>query len=208
MRRAIAALEELGAEPVDVSIPSLKYHSAMRFAFMADSLVHPRAVPQVPTERDYGPTVLYRTLGGQFVLGTHYAKALKVQRLLKEEHARALQQVDFIVAPTMPNPAHRIDQETLRIPRRRAARQGSGLGHRVPVHPAQQRHRAPGYQRALRLQRRRPAHRAAAHRAPLRRGHPVQGRPHLRGRVPRPRTPASDRRRGVGEHVGPPYGHG
>ena len=114
VRRAIAALEELGAEPVDVSIPSLKYHGAMRFAFMADSMVAHE--PYLKSNReDYGPTVLYRTLGGQFVLGAHYAKALKVQRLLKEEHARALQQVDFIVTPTMPNPAHRIDQEKLRI---------------------------------------------------------------------------------------------
>ena len=127
VRRAIAALEELGAEPVDISLPTLKYHGAMRFASMADGIVTHE--PYIRSKRqDYGPTVIYRALGGQFVLGQHYSKALKVQRLMKEEHARVLQQVDFMVTPTMPTAAPRIDQETIMIGGEEHIIRGPGFG--------------------------------------------------------------------------------
>jgi Asp-tRNA(Asn)/Glu-tRNA(Gln) amidotransferase A subunit family amidase len=81
---------------------------------MADSLVTHE--PYLETYRqDYGPDVLYRTLAGQFVLGRDYSKALKVQRLIKEEHARVLQEVDVLVTPTAPLPAPRIDQPTVTL---------------------------------------------------------------------------------------------
>ena len=64
---------------------------------------------------DYGPKVLYRTLAGQFVLGRDYSKALKVQRIIKEDHARVLQEVDFLVTPTAPVAAWRIDSETVSL---------------------------------------------------------------------------------------------
>jgi hypothetical protein len=67
----------------------MQYAAALRIAGMADSVVTHE--PYLATHRhDYGPTVLYRTLAGQFVLGRDYAKALKVQRLIKEDYARVL----------------------------------------------------------------------------------------------------------------------
>jgi Asp-tRNA(Asn)/Glu-tRNA(Gln) amidotransferase A subunit family amidase len=57
--------------------------------------------------------VLYRTLAGQFVLGRDYAKGMKVQRLIKEEHARVLNEVDVLVTPTAPIPAPRIADKTV-----------------------------------------------------------------------------------------------
>ena len=78
-RQAIGALEELGAVTSPVELPMMRYIGAVRLAAMADSFV---AHEPMLRERgpDYGPDVLYRTLGGQFVLGQHYAKALKAQR--------------------------------------------------------------------------------------------------------------------------------
>jgi aspartyl-tRNA(Asn)/glutamyl-tRNA(Gln) amidotransferase subunit A len=79
---------------------------------MADSVV--THGPFLAAHRqDYGPTVLYRTLAGQFVLGRDYSKALKVQRLIKEEYARVLQEVDVLVTPAAPVAAWRIDAETV-----------------------------------------------------------------------------------------------
>ena len=46
--------------------------------------------------------VLVRALANQFVMGTDYAKSLKLHRIIKEEHLRVLQQVDFLVTPTSP----------------------------------------------------------------------------------------------------------
>jgi aspartyl-tRNA(Asn)/glutamyl-tRNA(Gln) amidotransferase subunit A len=112
VRQAISALEDLGVETREVALPYMRYAGALRIAAMADSVVTHE--PYLATHRhDYGPTVLYRTLGGQFVLARDYAKALKVQRLLKEEYARVLQDVDFLVTPAAPVAAWRIDTETI-----------------------------------------------------------------------------------------------
>jgi aspartyl-tRNA(Asn)/glutamyl-tRNA(Gln) amidotransferase subunit A len=101
VRQALSALEALGVEAREVALPSMQYAGALRIAGMADSVVTHE--PYLQTHRrDYGPTVLYRTLAGQFVLGRDYAKALKVQRLIKEEYARVLQDVDFLVTPAAP----------------------------------------------------------------------------------------------------------
>jgi Asp-tRNA(Asn)/Glu-tRNA(Gln) amidotransferase A subunit family amidase len=79
----------------------MQYAGALRIAGMADSVVTHE--PYLAKHRhDYGPTVLYRTLAGQFVLARDYSKALKVQRLIKEDYARVLQEVDFLVTPAAP----------------------------------------------------------------------------------------------------------
>ena len=128
VRRSIAALEELGAQLEEVSLPTMRYVGALRIAAMADSLVTHE--PFLKSHRqDYGPDVLYRTLPGQFVLGRDYSKSLKVQRLIKEEHARVLQRVDFLVTPTAPVPAPRIDAEYINMAgiQYRVRGPGSGL---------------------------------------------------------------------------------
>jgi aspartyl-tRNA(Asn)/glutamyl-tRNA(Gln) amidotransferase subunit A len=106
--RAIAALEELGAVSVPIDLPMMKYIGAVRMAAMSDSIVTHEPFLRSNRE-DYGPDVLYRTLGGQFVLGHHYSKAMKAQRLIQEDYARVLQDVDIIVTPTTPLCAPRID---------------------------------------------------------------------------------------------------
>ncbi len=121
IQQAVAALEELGVEPREVTIPSMKYAGALRIASMADSIVTHE--PYIESHRqDYGPDVLYRTLAGQFVLGRDYSKALKVQRLIKEDHARVLQEVDFLITPTAPVAAPRIDARSFTL---------AGAEHRV-----------------------------------------------------------------------------
>jgi aspartyl-tRNA(Asn)/glutamyl-tRNA(Gln) amidotransferase subunit A len=121
VRRAIDDLEALGVAAKAVSLPSMQYAGALRIASLADSVVTHE--PYLEAHRqDYGPDVLYRVLAGQFVLGRDYAKALKVQRLIKEDHARALQEVDFLVTPTAPIAAPRIDAPTVIL---------GGMEHRV-----------------------------------------------------------------------------
>ena len=108
VRNAIAALQELGVTVREVSLPSMEHVGALRAASLSDGVVTHE--PYLASDRDkYGPNVIYRTLAGQFVLGRDYSRALKVQRLIKEEYARVLQEVDFLVTPTAPVPAPRID---------------------------------------------------------------------------------------------------
>ena len=105
----------------------MKYAGALRIAGMADSIVTHE--PYLESNRqDYGPTVLYRTLAGQFVLGKDYSKSLKVQRIIKEEYARVLQEVDFLATPTGPVPAWRIDSETVALEGVEYPTRGPGSG--------------------------------------------------------------------------------
>jgi len=107
VRRAVEALRALGMTAREVALPMMKYAGAMRLPIMADTLVTHE--PLIEKGRaDYGAHVLYRALAGQFVLGRDYAKGMKMQRLIKEEHARVLQEVDVLVTPTAPIPAPRI----------------------------------------------------------------------------------------------------
>ena len=127
VRQAINALVELGVEAKEVTIPSMEYAGALRIAGMADTLVAHEPYLEKARE-DYGPTVLYRTLSGQFVLGRDYAKAMKVQRIIKEDYARVLQDVDFLVTPSAPVAAWRIDTETVTLDGEEYSVRGPGAG--------------------------------------------------------------------------------
>ncbi|HEY7709707.1 MAG TPA: amidase [Candidatus Entotheonella sp.] len=127
VRQSISALEGLGMEAREVALPSMQYAGALRIAAMADSVVTHE--PYLAAHRqDYGPTVLYRTLAGQFVLGRDYSKSLKVQRIIKEEYARVLQDVDFLVTPSSPVAAWRIDAESIVLDGQSYPVRGPGAG--------------------------------------------------------------------------------
>ena len=112
--RAAAELKGLGAELREVSIPSMRYAGAIRVASMADSVVTHE--PYIRSRRkDYGHDVLYRALAGQFVTARDYVKVLKAQRLMKEEFARVLQEVDLLVTPTSRVPAIPIGATSLTV---------------------------------------------------------------------------------------------
>ena len=121
VRGSVAALEELGAELLEVSLPAMEYIGAMRISAMADGVVTHESYLKNHRE-SYGPDVLYRTIPGQFVLGKDYSKSLKVQRMIQEEYLRVMHQVDFLVTPTAPVPAPRIDATHVNI---------NGEDHRV-----------------------------------------------------------------------------
>jgi aspartyl-tRNA(Asn)/glutamyl-tRNA(Gln) amidotransferase subunit A len=121
VRRAIAALEELGAVVTEVRLDMLRYADAIRIIGMADNfIVHEAYLAE--HRADYSPDLVDRYLAGQFILGRDYAKAMKVQRLIKEEFARVLQQVDVLATPTTVMPPPLIGASTVRI---------SGVEHRL-----------------------------------------------------------------------------
>jgi aspartyl-tRNA(Asn)/glutamyl-tRNA(Gln) amidotransferase subunit A len=127
VRGSIAAMEELGAELVEVSLPMMHYIGAMRISAMADGVVTHEAMLRDHRE-DYGPDVFYRTIPGQFVLGKDYSKSLRVQRMIQEEYAQVMQQVDFLITPTAPVPAPRIDAEYITVKGEEYRVRGAGSG--------------------------------------------------------------------------------
>jgi aspartyl-tRNA(Asn)/glutamyl-tRNA(Gln) amidotransferase subunit A len=127
VRNAIFALQELGVEVREVKLPNMEYVGALRAASLADGVVTHE--PYLTSDREkYGPDVVNRTIAGQFVLGRDYSKALKVQRLIKEEYARVLQDVDFLVTPTAPVAAPRIDATHITIQGETHRVRGPGSG--------------------------------------------------------------------------------
>ena len=189
VRQAIAALEELGAQPIEVSLPMMKYVGAVRVATMADSMVTHE--PYLESNRDdYGPNVLYRTLAGQFVLGRDYSKALKVQTAhqggVRPRLARSRLPSQSHVASACPTHRRRHnDSGRSRTPRARPR-----LGYDFPQHLPRQRHRAPRHHRPLRLHPSRSTHRPPANGPPLRGSPAIPSRPRLRAGLPRPRQAA------------------
>ena len=105
----------------------MEYAGAMRIWAMADSVVTHEPYRKAHRE-DYGPDVLYRTVPGQFVLGKDYSKSLKVQRLIQAEYARVMQQVDFLITPTAPVTAPRIDAKYININGEEHRVRGPGSG--------------------------------------------------------------------------------
>ncbi len=127
VRGSIAALAELGAELQEVSLPMMEYIGAMRISAMADGVVTHEPFLKANRE-DYSPDTFYRTVSGQFVLGKDYSKSLRVQRLIQEEYAKVMQQVDFLVTPTAPVPAPRIDAKHVVINGEEHRVRGPGSG--------------------------------------------------------------------------------
>jgi Asp-tRNA(Asn)/Glu-tRNA(Gln) amidotransferase A subunit family amidase len=61
-------------------------------------------------------------------LGHHYSKAMKIQRLIQEEYAREMQGIDFIITPTSPLFAPRIDDQYVQHGGKRHRLRGPGSG--------------------------------------------------------------------------------
>ena len=113
-RQAVSAPEGLGVEAREVSIPMLEYSGAYGVAAMTDNFVSHE--PHIKAGRgDYEPVILQGYLTTQFFLARDYAKALRVLRLIQQDYARILQEVDFLVTPTTPMSALRIDSTTINL---------------------------------------------------------------------------------------------
>jgi aspartyl-tRNA(Asn)/glutamyl-tRNA(Gln) amidotransferase subunit A len=130
VRTAIAKLEELGAEIVEISLPHTSYalpvyyliapaeasanlarYDGIRFgprvtgSDMIDSVKKTRAL--------FGPEVKRRIMLGTYALSAgyydeYYGRALKVRTLIKQDFLSAFEQVDVIATPTSPTTAFKI----------------------------------------------------------------------------------------------------
>jgi aspartyl-tRNA(Asn)/glutamyl-tRNA(Gln) amidotransferase subunit A len=114
VRAAIAALGEMGAEVREVRLDALEHADLLRAAGGVEGFVVHEPYLREHRE-DYTPELAHRYLAGQFVLARDYVKALRVQRLIMDEFARAFMQVDVLATPTIPIPAFRRDAGTVTV---------------------------------------------------------------------------------------------
>ncbi len=97
---AVRALEEFGVETTRIELPTLKYAEILRAVSSAEGFS--TFEPHLRDNRDLiaDVNIRQRMLAGQFVLARDYIKAQRIQYLIRQEYLQALQNVDFIIAPS------------------------------------------------------------------------------------------------------------
>ncbi|MEZ5116192.1 MAG: Asp-tRNA(Asn)/Glu-tRNA(Gln) amidotransferase subunit GatA [Candidatus Nanopelagicales bacterium] len=136
-REAVAVLEELGAEVVEVSCPSFDYalaayylilpsecssnlarFDAMRYGLRVgdDGERTVEEVMALTREAGFGPEVKRRIMLGTYALSSgyydaYYGSAQKVRTLITRDFAAAFEQADVLVSPTAPTTAFRLGEK-------------------------------------------------------------------------------------------------
>lgn len=105
---AIAALERLGAELVEVSLPTLRVAGPAGYtilmveqaAFHQQWITHPR-------DGEYEPETRWLLAAGSLIPAMHYQAANRARALMKAEMAATFAdaRLDALVGPTLPSPA-------------------------------------------------------------------------------------------------------
>ena len=100
-RDALAALESLGMQVKEVTIPHMDMVPAVQTATSrCENLVaHEPYLRKHP--RDYSPELLYRNIASLTVPASSYVTSQRVRRIICREFEEALQDVQVIVAPTV-----------------------------------------------------------------------------------------------------------
>jgi len=132
---ALPVLKDLGAELVEVDLPSLALsvpayyivapaecssnlsrYDGVRFGYRCDNPKDLQDLYQRSRAEGFGDEVKRRILIGTYALSAgyydaYYLKAQKVRRLIRDDFARAFESVDALVGPTAPGVAFRLGEK-------------------------------------------------------------------------------------------------
>ena len=136
VRDAVAALESLGAEIKEVSLPHTKYAVAayyiiapseassnlarfdgIRYGFIDRGATSLQEVYEMTRGAGFGSEVKRRIMLGTYALSSgyydaYYSKAQRVRTLMANDFKEAFKQVDLIAGPTTPTPPFRFGEKT------------------------------------------------------------------------------------------------
>jgi aspartyl-tRNA(Asn)/glutamyl-tRNA(Gln) amidotransferase subunit A len=136
VRAAIAQLQSLGAEIVEVSLPHTEYavgvyyiiataeasanlarFDGVRYGHRAENVAGLLDQYGKSREEGFGPEVKRRIILGTYVLSSgyydaYYLRAQKVRTLMRGDFTKAFERVDAIVCPTSPEVAFRIGERS------------------------------------------------------------------------------------------------
>lgn len=109
LERAITVLENLGAQVVEVTVPSLVHARAANTVIMhAEGFAYHEANLKARPE-EYGDYVRARLYIGGLLGAADYIQAQRARSLLRRAFAQVMRQVDLIVTPTALAPAGLMD---------------------------------------------------------------------------------------------------
>jgi aspartyl-tRNA(Asn)/glutamyl-tRNA(Gln) amidotransferase subunit A len=134
IERAVERCRELGAEIVDISLPTTEYaipvyyviataeasanlarFDGVRYGLRAQGATDPIDMYGKTREQGFGDEVKRRIILGTYVLSggyyeAYYLKAQKVRTLIRNDFEKAFEKCDAILTPTAPTPAFRIGE--------------------------------------------------------------------------------------------------
>ena len=114
VQQSIKELESLGADVVEVRLPYMDYARSVWLMMAVETAVTHE--PLLRNRRnDITDDLVAGMLAGQFILARDYIKARKLERLVKEGVAQAMQHADVLVSPTSPAVATHIDADRITI---------------------------------------------------------------------------------------------
>lgn len=120
IKAAIAKLEELGAEIVEVSLPNTKYAIAVYYIIMSSevsaNLARFDGIRFGKDRSNFGAEPTRRIMLGTFALSSGYydayfSRAARVRSLIKQDFDKAFEQCDVIVGPVSPTVAWGIGEK-------------------------------------------------------------------------------------------------
>lgn len=102
VRERIADLEKQGAIVQEVKIPALRYSEWAELAVSLSeaSAIHHRDLQTRP--QDFGADIRFLFEWGELFSSVDYLQALQVRRAIKQQFTQALNEVDVLIAPTLP----------------------------------------------------------------------------------------------------------
>ena len=136
IRAALAEYEQLGAELIDISLPSaglaipayyivapseassnLARYDGVRYGYRCENPEDLLDLYTRSRSEGFGTEVKRRIIIGTYALSAgyydaYYLKAQRIRRLISDELQQAFQQVDVIMGPTTPTPAFAIGAKT------------------------------------------------------------------------------------------------
>lgn len=113
VRLAVARLEALGAQLVDVEIPMTRYVQAVQWGLMVPEATayHERTLRASPEL--YAPDVRVLLEAGELLSAGDYLRAQRARTLMRRAWLDLLETVDVIAAPTVPTTAAHVDRPTV-----------------------------------------------------------------------------------------------
>ena len=102
---AVSVLRSLGAVPVEVEMPRVRYTGVASSTIMSAEVTAAHARWILQRGDEYGDDVRARTEAGFVVNSVDYIRAQRLRRWIAEEVAALFQQVDVLACPTTPQVA-------------------------------------------------------------------------------------------------------
>jgi aspartyl-tRNA(Asn)/glutamyl-tRNA(Gln) amidotransferase subunit A len=115
VRKAIRALEGLGASIHDVSFPHIASISIVHACIVLTEAATYHEKWLRTRADEYAPDVRFSLEWGKLFMGIDYVQAQRVRESIRQDFATALSTVDVIAAPTVPMAAPKVGEDPVTI---------------------------------------------------------------------------------------------